>query len=53
MYAFQKFKNDDIISAKSSFYCFFIRTLWGVGGGRCKNGTFYMLVKVMKKMDDP
>ena len=27
-----KFKNDNIISAKSSFYCFIIRML--LGGGR-------------------
>ena len=26
---FPKFKTDQIISAKSSFYCFFIRTLLG------------------------
>ena len=32
MYAFLKFKNDDIISAKSLFYCFFVRTLWGERG---------------------
>ena len=28
MYAFPKFKNDDIISAKSSFYCFFNHILF-------------------------
>ena len=33
MTLFPKFKNDNVISAKLSFYCFFIRTLFLVWGG--------------------
>ena len=51
---FPKFKNDDIISAISSFYCFFICTSWGGGGGGVyKKSTFCMLVKMMKTWVTP
>ena len=57
MYASPKFKNDDIISAKSSFNCFLFRMRLGGRGGEgeaeeaCKKSTFCTLVKMMKKMD--
>ena len=38
---FPKFKNDDIISTNSSFYCFFIHTLLGEGGGLQKKSVLY------------
>ena len=54
MIAFSNFKNNDIISAKSSFYCFRIRTLGGGGGERgLQKSTFCTLVKMMNLMDDP
>ena len=49
---FPKFKNDDIISTNSSFYCFFIHTLLGEGGVYRKS-RFCMLMKMMEKMYDP
>ena len=51
---FPKFKDDDIISAKSySFYWFFICTLLGGREGVYKKCMFCTLMKMMKKMDNP
>ena len=46
---FPKLKNDDIILAKSSFYCFFIRTLLGWEVGVLKKECFCTFVKMMEK----
>ena len=49
---FPKFKNDDIISAISSFTAFLFVRLCG-GGGVYKKSTFCMLVKMMKTWVTP
>ena len=50
---FPKFDNNDIISAKSSFYCFFIRTLFGVVGGGMQKVYILYAHENDEKMDDP